>query len=140
MNASARTFLLRLCIAIAASTVNLGGVAFLFGWHEPLRAEPLAATTASTVVAPCPSPTPVQRRILDAASKGAGALRGFIWITRGIYQLDFVETVQWVDSYRARRLACRQPVATHPLRVDNSQSTPGSASDGVQEGGCACAW
>ena len=45
-------------------------------------------------------------RIVDKASQGVGALRQYLWVTRGIYNLDMTNTVAWLDQQRAGRAIC----------------------------------
>lgn len=48
----------------------------------------------------------LHRRLVGKAADGPAALRNFIWITRGIYQLDMADVVTWLDSERAAETAC----------------------------------
>lgn len=45
-------------------------------------------------------------RIVDKASQGVGALRQYLWVTRGIYGLDMTNTVAWLDQQRAEGTMC----------------------------------
>jgi len=98
-------------VSVLACTVNLGGVLLLFTDSEEARAE-TTQTTAPTV---CPPMTGLQRRLVLEASRGADALRRYIWLTRSIYGLDFVETVAWLDVARERSVGCGR---SRPQRQD----------------------
>ena len=59
----------------------------------------IAATAAALSKGPCERTqaiTPLQRRIVARAAQGPDALRDFIWIMRGVYQLDMESTVAWL--------------------------------------------
>jgi hypothetical protein len=56
--------------------------------------------------------TPLQRRIVAKAAQGPDALRDFVYITRGVYQLDMAATAAWLDEERDSERACRAALAT----------------------------
>ena len=69
----------------------------------------------SPSAAPCPpaqAMTPLQRRIVAKAAQGPDALRDFVYITRGVYQLDMTSTVAWLEEERDSQRACRAAMAT----------------------------
>jgi len=51
----------------------------------------------------------LQRRVLQKSEQGADALRRYVFITRGMHQLDLVETATWARQYRSRQAACAAP-------------------------------
>ncbi len=79
----------------------------------------LAASTAgvamaqtATFNADCvPQLSGVQQRLFDKSGEGPGALRDFMFIRRGILQLDVYETGAWADSIRAGGAACKAELA-----------------------------
>ena len=76
------------------------------------RAQDARVTTAATVSqAECAGAAHLsytQRRVADLATQGIDPLRHFILRTRMIYQLDLMETVEWLDRRRALLAACGQ--------------------------------
>lgn len=94
------TFFATLAIAAAAtSTPSLSAAA------DPANSVARVAGAGANCAA-SQAMTGVQRRIVEKASQGVDSLRGFIFITRGIYNLDMMETVAWLDSERASQSAC----------------------------------
>lgn len=51
--------------------------------------------------APCKSLDRVQVRVVEKADQGVDALREYVFITRGIYQLDMAEVAESLDGWRA---------------------------------------
>ena len=92
-----------LALAIATSSINMGGPTLLLGWSMPAAAAPDASGATASHCAP---PTAAQERILEAAANGVDALREHLWIRRGIRDDDLVATVRWIDDYRSRVAAC----------------------------------
>ncbi len=58
-----------------------------------------------------PHLSPLQQRIYQKANAGPAALRDFIYIRRGILQLDIYETAEWAASVSAKRASCMKGVA-----------------------------
>ena len=54
-----------------------------------------------------PQMTRLEARLYQKASEGPDALRDFIWIRRGIYQLDIMETATWASGVNAAQSACK---------------------------------
>jgi len=52
--------------------------------------------------------TSVQQRLLDKADQGVGALRNYIFITRGIYQLYIADVADSLPKWRARAACAKQ--------------------------------
>ena len=90
-----------LLIALVASLINIGLVAMMFTVSTPAN----AATPHDTP--PCPQLTRLQQRLIEKAASGSDDLRRYIFITRGIYGLDYFETVEWLDTVRSRFALCR---------------------------------
>ena len=62
-----------------------------------------AAQAAATACGPMSG---VQKRVMEKHMQGGSeALRRFVWITRGIYELDMSETLAWAEE---RAQACRR--------------------------------
>jgi hypothetical protein len=61
---------------------------------------------------PAQAMTSLQRRIVAKAAQGPDALRDFIYITRGVYQLDMESTAAWLEEERDSQRACRAAMAT----------------------------
>ena len=61
----------------------------------------------------------LQSRLLEKADQGIGALRGYVYITRAIYQVDMMEVADSIDAwYAARRCAeqlAHRKLAPEPL-------------------------
>jgi len=91
----------------------------------------LAARSAGTVKAQAtqldasctPKMTPLQQRLYQKGNEGPGVLRNFIFIRRGIYQLDIFETAEWVNAVNAARVACVNKVS----QVQPGPQAPGAA-------------
>lgn len=66
--------------------------------------DPPASTPESCP--PAQAMTSLQHRIVAKAAQGPDALRDFVFITRGIYQLDMASTAAWLDEARESRRAC----------------------------------
>jgi|RhiMetdeSRZDD1v2_1073273.scaffolds.fasta_scaffold139849_3 hypothetical protein len=96
-----------LLLALTVSAINIGGTVLLAGGSDPASAAPAAQAPAAS----CVPLTNVQRRILSKATEGMDALRRFVYITKGIYQLDMTETVAWIGAYRAKSAECAPPRA-----------------------------
>jgi hypothetical protein len=58
----------------------------------------------------------VQQRLFDKSDQGPDALRDFMFVRRGILQLDIYETGVWADSIRQERAACIKQLARMPAR------------------------
>jgi hypothetical protein len=71
-----------------------------------------AVSTAAEACPPTQPVTPLQRRIVAKAAQGPDALRDFVFITRGIYQLDMASTAAWLEEERDSQRACRAAMAT----------------------------
>ena len=48
----------------------------------------------------------LQRRMVAKAAEGSDALREFLWIRRGILQLDMISAVDWLDQQRNAQQGC----------------------------------
>ena len=55
--------------------------------------------------------TALQQRLYQKAEDGPDALRQFIFIRRGILQIDTYETAAWANSVNERRAACMRKSA-----------------------------
>jgi hypothetical protein len=74
----------------------------------------LAALTSGAAMAQNPNPgatcgpqlTPMQERLYQKAGEGPDALRDFMFIRRGMLQLDVHETASWASSVSQKRAAC----------------------------------
>ena len=51
--------------------------------------------------APCTSIGYVQKRVVEKADQGIEALRNYVFVTRGIHQLDMAEIAGSLDGWRA---------------------------------------
>jgi hypothetical protein len=51
--------------------------------------------------APCKSLGYVQKRVVEKADQGIDALRDYVFITRGIHQIDMAEVAASLDDWRA---------------------------------------
>ncbi len=91
-----------LALAIAMSSINIGGPMLLLGWSMPAA----AADGEAPPPAACAPLSAAQQHVLEAAANGVGALRNHLWIRRGIRNDDLVDTVKWIDDYRARAAGC----------------------------------
>ena len=58
-----------------------------------------------------PQMTRLEARLYEKAEEGPSALRNFISIRRGIYQLDIRETADWAARVSAARSACKAVTA-----------------------------
>jgi hypothetical protein len=77
------------------------------------RAAPTSMTVAAAQVsatsmqcAADPKLSSLQRRLLAHYDEGVPRMVSYVWITRGIYQLDARETAMWAASYRAQHPRC----------------------------------
>jgi hypothetical protein len=85
-----------------------------------ILALPLAASSGETALdAQCaPRLTPLQQRIYDRAGAGPDALRQFLWIRRGILQLDIYDTAARVEALGSARARCLKAQAVEqPVRA-----------------------
>jgi hypothetical protein len=69
----------------------------------------MAQNTSSTACAP--QLTHLQERLYQKAGEGPDALRDFVFIRRGILQLDVSETADWAASVSQERAACMKKSA-----------------------------
>ena len=58
-------------------------------------------TPSAAADAPCMSLSYVQARVVEKADQGMGALRDYVFITRGIHQIDMAEVAESLDAWRA---------------------------------------
>jgi hypothetical protein len=58
-----------------------------------------------------PHLSPLQARIYQKAVDGPGALRDFVYMRRGVLQLDVTETADWAASVSQERAVCMKKVA-----------------------------
>jgi hypothetical protein len=58
-----------------------------------------------------PQLTHLQERLYQKAGEGPDALRDFMFIRRGILQLDVTETADWAASVNQERAACMKKSA-----------------------------
>ena len=93
-------------IPVAASGLLLAALAV-----APVRAAP-ESEPAACREAPLSS---LQQRLVDKSEQGVEALRQFVFNTRAIYQLDLVETADWVA---ARREAVRRCMAARAAAAE----------------------
>jgi hypothetical protein len=69
------------------------------------------AQDSGTAAACAPQLSPLQARLYQKAVDGTGALRDFLYIRRGILQLDVTQTAEWAASVSQDRSACMKKVA-----------------------------
>jgi hypothetical protein len=67
-----------------------------------------------------PQMSRLEQRLYQKAGEGPDALRQFIFIRRGIYQLDMNDVQSWAGGVDATRTAC--------LRVDADAAAPTTAA------------
>ena len=85
-----------------------------------ILALPLAASAgATTFDAQCtPQLAPLEQRIYDRVGAGPDALRQFLWIRRGILQLEIHDTAAWAEALANARLRClKAQAAGQPVRT-----------------------
>ena len=58
----------------------------------------------------------VQRRVLEHAAQGVDRLRQYVFITRGIYQLNMNEIGEWMDDWREAQSHCTVSLAQNRKR------------------------
>lgn len=97
MNASFR------CLAIA-------------GMGAALSMGPIGSSLAADdAPAACKPLGYVQKRVVAKADEGIAALRGYVYITRAMHQLDMMEVAKSLDAWRAdARCAERLAAASTP--------------------------
>ena len=78
----------------------------------PSVANSQSLPSAAESCPPAQPMTPLQRRIVAKAAQGPDALRDFVFITRGVYQLDMASTAAWLEEERDGQRACRAAMAT----------------------------
>jgi hypothetical protein len=96
MNASFR------CLAIAGmgAALSMGLIGTSVAADNPTSCQPLGY---------------VQKRVVAKADEGIAALRGYVYITRAMHQLDMMEIAKSLDAWRAdARCAERLAAATTP--------------------------
>jgi hypothetical protein len=96
MNASLRTLTLA-CALIALPFVARGQSVAAVG-----------SALATTPVASC-APVPMsafQQHVVAKAASGVDALRDYLFITRGIYNVSMEDTVAWLDRQRETQHSC----------------------------------
>lgn len=87
------------------------------------------AQTASFDAECVPQLSGVQQRLYAKAGEGPDALRGFMFIRRGILQLDIYETGAWADSVRDDQGVCMKQLARlHPVSSPALQMATARAS------------
>ncbi|MEO8525206.1 MAG: hypothetical protein ABI460_10845 [Caldimonas sp.] len=66
----------------------------------------------------------MQARVVEKADQGVDALRDYIFITRGIHQLDMAEVAESLDSWRASarcaKLAAEQAASRESVAMKTS--------------------
>ena len=67
-----------------------------------------------------PQMTRLQQRLYQKANEGPGVLREFMFIRRGIWQLDIYETGAWASSVNEARAVCMKKSA----RAEADPSAP----------------
>jgi hypothetical protein len=73
----------------------------------PIAAAAITATAQSTFAEKCtPKMSGLEQRLYQKSSEGPDALRHFIFIRRGIYQLDMAQVQDWAMSVEATRSVC----------------------------------
>jgi len=79
------------------------------------------AATASVAMAQgaqadkcAPRMTSLEQRLYQKTGEGPDALRDFIFIRRGIYQLYMIDVQSWASGVDAIRAACMKTVAADP--------------------------
>lgn len=72
----------------------------------PFAAHAAPFDGASAAACPAVALTPLERRITEQAARGLPSLVSFVNLSKPIYQLDFFETVAWLDSERGKQAAC----------------------------------
>ena len=96
-----------LSFALAAAACTLGSQAAA---AEPGPSVDVAAATTAWACDPGQKGF-VERRILAKAEQGFDAVRGYVYITRSIHQLDLLKTLDWIVAQRAGRGACTLALA-----------------------------
>jgi hypothetical protein len=61
-----------------------------------------------------PQMSSLEHRLYQKTGEGPDALRNFIFIRRGIYQLDMIDVQGWARGVDATRAACMKTVAADP--------------------------
>jgi hypothetical protein len=97
-----RTTCLAALLSAASALCTTPSIANSQGREEP----------AAVSCPPAQPMTPLQRRIVAKAEQGPDALRDFVFITRGVYQLDMAGTAAWLEAERDSQRACRTALAT----------------------------
>jgi hypothetical protein len=86
-----------------------------------LGAAPSMAQAGQPDCAAFASPTRLEQRLLDKAEQGVDSLRQYIFISRGVRQLDMMEVVAWLDARRASAATCT-------ARADRAGASLGAVS------------
>ncbi|HEY1392771.1 MAG TPA: hypothetical protein VFV25_05320, partial [Methylibium sp.] len=88
-----------------------------------VQAEPPALeSTARAMLAghvACGSPVAysgLQKRLLEHAAQGVDQLRNYVYITRGIYQLNMTDIGDWMDDWRQAQAHCTVSLAQDKLK------------------------
>ena len=79
--------------------------------------------------------TPLQHRLYQKADEGPGVLRDYLFIRRGILQLDIYETGGWADAVKQARAVCIKRLAE--ARSIRPASNPSAGSGTVSRLGDA---
>jgi hypothetical protein len=82
---------------------------FLFALAALSSGAAMAQTTSSTTCGP--QLTHLQERLYQKAGEGPEALREFMFIRRGILQLDVSETADWAGAVSQARATCMKQSA-----------------------------
>ena len=56
----------------------------------------------------------LDQRLYGLAHQGADELRRFVWTRRGIYELNVMDTADWVDEVNLARASCLKQRALAP--------------------------
>ena len=84
----------------------------------------VSPSVAADKAAPCKSLSYVQARVVEKAEQGVDALRDYVYITRGIHQLDMMQVASSLDAWRAdvrcAKLAVEQAEASAPVALKTS--------------------
>ncbi len=90
--------------AVVASVLAISVAAAFISTSSHAAGSAQGASPAATCASG--SLSAVQRRILQKTAQSSAALRDYVYITRGIHRLDFVEAATWASQYRAQQAAC----------------------------------
>lgn len=110
--------------------MNTNETIYSFGRLVATVAITATAGTAMAQTGPAdncaPKMSSLQQRLYNKSGEGPDALRDFILIRRGIYQLDMAEVRDWAMSVEAARATCMKTgsasgTAATPVKIAGSR-------------------